>query len=104
MGRPGVWQLVILLLIIVLLFGARRLPELARSVGESLKIFKSTVKDEDAASRDATGGSAPADPVPGPSRGPVEGAPRPSSEAAPDTTPPADAAPPRPDTDRGPTV
>jgi sec-independent protein translocase protein TatA len=43
--RPGVWQLVIVVLIILLLFGARRLPDLARSVGQSLKIFKSEVKD-----------------------------------------------------------
>ncbi|MBC7289792.1 MAG: twin-arginine translocase TatA/TatE family subunit, partial [Actinotalea sp.] len=41
--RPGVWQLVIVVLIILLLFGARRLPDLARSVGQSLKIFKSEV-------------------------------------------------------------
>jgi sec-independent protein translocase protein TatA len=38
-------QIVILVLVILLLFGARRLPDLARSVGQSLKIFKSEVKD-----------------------------------------------------------
>lgn len=43
--RPGTWQIVILVLVILLLFGARRLPDLARSVGQSLKIFKSEVKD-----------------------------------------------------------
>lgn len=43
--RPGVWQIVIVVLIILLLFGARRLPDLARSMGQSLKIFKSEVKD-----------------------------------------------------------
>lgn len=43
--RPGVWQIVIVVLIILLLFGARRLPDLARSVGQSLKIFKSEVRD-----------------------------------------------------------
>nr|WP_297425671.1 Sec-independent protein translocase subunit TatA [uncultured Actinotalea sp.] len=43
--RPGTMQIVILVLIILLLFGARRLPDLARSVGQSLKIFKSEVKD-----------------------------------------------------------
>lgn len=43
--RPGVWQLVIVVLIIILLFGARRLPDLARSMGQSLKIFKHEVKD-----------------------------------------------------------
>ena len=39
------WEWVILLLIVLLLFGARKLPDLARSVGKSMKIFKSEVKD-----------------------------------------------------------
>ena len=40
---PGV--IIVLILLIVLLFGSRRLPDLARSVGQSLKIFKSEVKE-----------------------------------------------------------
>ncbi|PJI85560.1 Sec-independent protein translocase subunit TatA [Luteimicrobium subarcticum] len=36
---------VVLLLVVLLLFGARRLPDLAKSVGQSLKIFKAEVKD-----------------------------------------------------------
>ncbi|EYR63238.1 preprotein translocase subunit TatA [Actinotalea ferrariae CF5-4] len=43
--RPTTVQLVVLVLVVLLLFGARRLPDLARSVGQSLKIFKSEVKD-----------------------------------------------------------
>lgn len=39
------WHIVVLLVVILLLFGARRLPDLARSVGESLRIFKREVKD-----------------------------------------------------------
>jgi sec-independent protein translocase protein TatA len=39
------WEWLILALIILLLFGARRLPDLARSVGRSMKIFRSEVKD-----------------------------------------------------------
>lgn len=37
--------LIALILVIVLLFGAKRLPDVARSVGSSLKIFKKEVKD-----------------------------------------------------------
>ena len=44
-GRMGGWEWVILFAIVLLLFGARRLPDLARSVGRSMKIFKSEVKD-----------------------------------------------------------
>ena len=38
------WHLIILVLVIVLLFGAKRLPDAARGLGRSLRIFKSEVK------------------------------------------------------------
>ncbi|HEU4807690.1 MAG TPA: twin-arginine translocase TatA/TatE family subunit [Homoserinimonas sp.] len=38
------WHAVILLVIILLLFGAPKLPGLARSLGQSMKIFKAEVK------------------------------------------------------------
>ena len=38
------WHAVILLVIILLLFGAPKLPALARSLGQSMKIFKSEIK------------------------------------------------------------
>lgn len=45
MGNLRGWEWLILLAIVLLLFGARRLPDLARSVGKSMKIFRSEVKD-----------------------------------------------------------
>ncbi|CAL9370768.1 Sec-independent protein translocase subunit TatA [Streptomyces thermolilacinus] len=41
MGQIGVWQAVIIVGIIVLLFGAKKLPEVARSLGKSARILKS---------------------------------------------------------------
>ncbi len=38
-------EILLIVLVVLLLFGAKRLPELARSVGRSLKIFKTEVKD-----------------------------------------------------------
>ncbi|MCR6689971.1 Sec-independent protein translocase subunit TatA [Cellulomonas sp.] len=43
--RVQPWHVVVLVVVIVLLFGANRLPDLARSVGQSMKIFKNEVKD-----------------------------------------------------------
>jgi sec-independent protein translocase protein TatA len=37
--------LIILVLLVVLLFGAKRLPDAARSIGKSMKIFKAETKD-----------------------------------------------------------
>ncbi len=38
------WHAIILLVVILLLFGAPKLPALARSLGQSMKIFKSEIK------------------------------------------------------------
>ncbi|RWZ61316.1 twin-arginine translocase TatA/TatE family subunit [Labedella populi] len=42
------WHLVIILVIVLLLFGATRLPALTRSIGQSVRIFKKEVRDDDA--------------------------------------------------------
>ena len=39
-GLPGIGEIVIILLILLLLFGARKLPQLARALGASLTEFR----------------------------------------------------------------
>ncbi|WP_139738985.1 Sec-independent protein translocase subunit TatA [Actinomyces wuliandei] len=41
--RPTHW--VVLIIIVVLIFGANRLPDIARSVGQSMKVFRKEVRD-----------------------------------------------------------
>ncbi|MBI4055371.1 MAG: twin-arginine translocase TatA/TatE family subunit [Elusimicrobia bacterium] len=48
MPNIGWSELLIILAIVLLLFGANRLPDLARSLGKSLKIFKHSLKGDDA--------------------------------------------------------
>lgn len=43
--NPTGQQLLIILLIVLLLFGAKRLPDLARSMGGSIKEFRSATKE-----------------------------------------------------------
>lgn len=43
----GIWQLVIILLIVLLLFGAKRLRNIGSDLGSAVKGFKKAVKDED---------------------------------------------------------
>ena len=58
----SLWQILIVVLIIALLFGARRLPDLASSVGKSLKIFKKEVtelRDDDSGTTTSSTSSPP---------------------------------------------
>lgn len=45
MRAPGATELVIILVIVLVLFGAKRLPGLASSVGNSIKEFRKATKD-----------------------------------------------------------
>lgn len=51
MGALSPWHWAILILVIVLLFGSKRLPDAARSLGKSMRIFKSEVKELQAENR-----------------------------------------------------
>ena len=46
-GSLGLPELLIILFIVVLIFGANRLPSLARGLGSSVKSFKEGMKDGD---------------------------------------------------------
>jgi len=66
-GNLNGWHLLILLAVILLLFGAAKLPALAKSVGQSARVFKGEMKamkdeDEKTAAADATAVSEVADP------------------------------------------
>jgi sec-independent protein translocase protein TatA len=43
-GLPGHWEIIIVILAILLLFGGRKLPELARGLGRGLRTFKDEMK------------------------------------------------------------
>ncbi|WP_432574718.1 Sec-independent protein translocase subunit TatA [Kineococcus sp. SYSU DK005] len=56
MGAMKPWHIIVLVVVLLLLFGAKRLPDAARGLGRSLRIFKSEVKemqkdDDDVAER-----------------------------------------------------
>ena len=39
------WHVIILVVVIVVLFGAKKLPDAARSLGKSMRIFKSEIRE-----------------------------------------------------------
>ena len=46
-GPLGIWELLAILAIILLIFGAKRLPEIGSSLGRGIRTFKSSVTGED---------------------------------------------------------
>jgi sec-independent protein translocase protein TatA len=49
MGRIGLPELIIILMIIIVIFGANRLPQLGKGIGSAIKNFKDGMRDEEAA-------------------------------------------------------
>ena len=45
MGRIGIGELIVIFLIILLLFGTKRLPEIGSALGKAIREFKKTAKD-----------------------------------------------------------
>lgn len=52
-GGIGIWQLLIILLIVFMLFGTKKLRSLGSDLGGALKGFKTAMKDEDAEQEEA---------------------------------------------------
>ena len=44
-GSLGFWEIVLIVLVIVLLFGGKKIPELMRGLGKGVKSFKEGMKD-----------------------------------------------------------
>ena len=45
LGMIGTWQWVIIALVVLLLFGGKKIPELMRGLGKGVKSFKAGMKD-----------------------------------------------------------
>jgi len=70
MPTPGPLEIVILLVIVLLIFGPKRLPDLGRSLGRGMREFKDSVtgkdSDDDEPPRLAQTEPTPAEPTPTP--------------------------------------
>lgn len=48
---PGLWQIIVVLLLVVLFFGASRVPNIAENLAKGIKSFKKGLKDDDQPSK-----------------------------------------------------
>jgi sec-independent protein translocase protein TatA len=94
MPNLGGWEFVILIGVLVLLFGAKRLPDMARSIGQSARVFKGEMKgmrgDDDPAGKRAEPPAAPTEPAalpPTATSHPTPASPRPAPPATSADTP-----------------
>jgi len=53
LSMPGTAELLIIALVVLLLFGAAKIPAIARSLGEAIKEFKKASKDESSEDKDS---------------------------------------------------
>jgi sec-independent protein translocase protein TatA len=53
MGIPGGMEWILIALVVLLLFGGKKIPELAKGLGTGIKNFKKAVKEEDKDSQDS---------------------------------------------------
>ena len=69
------WELLLIFLAMLLLFGARRLPEIGSSLGKGIREFKDSIKDvEGEVRREITGSESTPQAAPTPEKEPVHNA------------------------------
>ncbi|CAM4293451.1 Sec-independent protein translocase subunit TatA [Nocardia ninae] len=60
MGSLSIWHWLIIAVVFVMFFGAKRMPDAARSLGRSLRIFKSEVSQMQNEGKESSDAQAPA--------------------------------------------
>jgi len=45
LGMPGGWEWIIIILVVLIFFGAKKIPELARGLGRGIREFKDATKE-----------------------------------------------------------
>jgi sec-independent protein translocase protein TatA len=51
MGRIGITEILLIAVVFILLFGARKLPEIGASIGQAIKEFRKAMRPEDDSSK-----------------------------------------------------
>lgn len=54
MGNIGATEIIIILLVLILLFGGKKIPELMRGLGQGIRSFKKSMNEDDSDKDDKT--------------------------------------------------
>ncbi|MFV0305759.1 MAG: twin-arginine translocase TatA/TatE family subunit [Moheibacter sp.] len=54
MGKFGGWEILIIVLVVLLLFGGKKIPELMKGLGSGIKEFKDATKDDESKKSDSS--------------------------------------------------
>lgn len=46
LGMPGPWEIILIVLVVLLIFGGRKIPELMKGLGQGMKEFKKATKED----------------------------------------------------------
>lgn len=44
MGRPGIWEIIVIVILLIVIFGGRKLPELGQGLGQGLANFRRAMR------------------------------------------------------------
>ncbi|MCK7533002.1 MAG: twin-arginine translocase TatA/TatE family subunit [Marinilabiliales bacterium] len=46
LGWLGAWEIIVIVLVVLIFFGGKKIPELMKGIGQGIKEFKKAVRDE----------------------------------------------------------
>ena len=46
LGMPGPWEIILIVVVVLLIFGGRKIPELMKGLGQGMKEFKNATKED----------------------------------------------------------
>lgn len=52
MGRVGLMEILLIILVVLLLFGAKKLPEIGSALGKAIKEFRKASSDDDSSAKE----------------------------------------------------
>jgi sec-independent protein translocase protein TatA len=65
-GPFGHWEIILILVVVMLLFGAKRLPDMAKGIGQSVREFRKAIRGMDEGGESPASAEAPAAPATAP--------------------------------------